>query len=435
MSEGPPGRPGAETGARPPGAERRPLLVTMTGPHRAGTVAAVMDAVASTGAELLDVQELVVRGHVLLSLALAPVEETGDAVSSTLAAAARSLSLTVTTTTDLPAPPAPDGGPVRARLHVTVLARGLGAGQLAAMASEVNAAGAGVERVRHLSLVPVSAVEMDVVDAEPVALRRALAARAAQVGVDVAVSPAGLARHGRRLVVLDVDSTLVRDEVIELIAARAGRGEEVAALTAAAMRGEVDFAESLRRRVSALAGLHVSVLDDVRADVRLTPGAKTLVDVLHHLGYTVAVVSGGFVEVVAPLAASLGITRVRANALEVSSGLLTGRTVGPVVDRAGKAAALRAFAAAERLPLSRTVAVGDGANDLDMLAAAGLGIAFNATPVVRAAAHTSISTPYLDSVLLLLGISRAEIDEIASMTGAPGTEATTLAGRSRVERR
>lgn len=404
----------------PPAAGPEALLVTMTGRHRRGTVAAVLGAVAATGAELLDVQELVVRGHVMLSLALAPPERDAAVVLAALTATARSLGLDVSSCTDVTAPAGaggPQAAPRPSRLHVTVLAQGLGAGQLAAMAAEVDAAGAGVERVRHLSLAPVGAVEMDVVGAEPVALRRALAARAAQVGVDVAVSPAGLARHGRRLVVLDVDSTLIRQEVIELIAARAGRGQEVAELTAAAMRGEVDFAQSLRRRVAALAGLEVSVLEEVRAEVRLTPGAATLVEVLHHLGCTVAVVSGGFVEVVAPLAASLGITRVRANALEVSRGRLTGRTVGPVVDRAGKAEALRAFAAAEGLPLARTVAVGDGANDLDMIAAAGMGIAFNAEPAVRAAAPAAISTPRLDSVLLLLGISRAEIDEIAGPGG------------------
>jgi phosphoserine phosphatase len=218
---------------------------------------------------------------------------------------------------------------------------------------------------------------------------------------------------------MDVDSTLIQDEVIELLAAHAGRQAEVAAVTEAAMRGEIDFAESLRQRVAALAGLPVEVLDDVRASVRLTPGARTLVRTLKRLGFTVAVVSGGFIEVVADLARELGIDHAHANRLEVVDGRLTGRVVGEVVDRAGKAAALRRFAEEAGLPLSRTVAIGDGANDLDMLAEAGLGIAFNAKPVVRAQADTSVTVPYLDAVLFLLGITRDEVEEADDADGTP----------------
>jgi phosphoserine phosphatase len=199
--------------------------------------------------------------------------------------------------------------------------------------------------------------------------------------------------------------------VIELLAAHAGREKEVAEVTERAMRGELDFAQSLHERVACLAGLPESVIDDVRAAVRLTPGARTLCRTLHRLGFTIAVVSGGFIEVVGPLAEELGIHYAHANRLEIVDGVLTGRVLGEVVDRAGKAAALRRFAEAEGLPLSRTVAIGDGANDLDMLAAAGLGVAFNAKPMVRAQADTAVNVPYLDAVLFLLGIPRAEIEE------------------------
>lgn len=177
------------------------------------------------------------------------------------------------------------------------------------------------------------------------------------------------------------------------------------------MRGELDFAESLRGRVAVLEGLPERVLDEVSREVRLTPGARTLVRTLHRLGYTVALVSGGFTPIVEAIAADLGIVHVRANMLEVVDGHLTGRVTGTIVDRAGKATALREFAAAEGLPLSRTVAIGDGANDLDMLQAAGFGVAFNAKPVVREQAHTSVNVPYLDTVLFLLGIAREEIEE------------------------
>jgi phosphoserine phosphatase len=218
---------------------------------------------------------------------------------------------------------------------------------------------------------------------------------------------------------MDVDSTLIQDEVIELLAEHAGRGAEVAAVTERAMRGELDFAESLHERVACLAGLPTSVLDDVRAAVRLTPGARTLCRTLRRLGFTLAVVSGGFIEVVGPLAAELGIEHAHANRLETADGRLTGRVTGEVVDRAGKAAALRRFAAAEKLPLARTVAIGDGANDLDMLAEAGLGIAFNAKPVVRAQADTSVTVPYLDAVLYLLGIPRSEVEEADAAAPPP----------------
>jgi phosphoserine phosphatase len=260
-------------------------------------------------------------------------------------------------------------------------------------------------------------VEFDISGADVGALRRELAIEAAVRGVDIAVSPSGLARRGRRLVVMDVDSTLIQDEVIELLASHAGREAEVAAVTAAAMRGELDFAESLRARVKALAGLPESVLGEVRDALRLTAGARTLVRTLKRLGFTVAVVSGGFIEIVGDLARELDIDHAEANRLEVKDGLLTGNLVGGIVDREGKAEALRRFAAAERLPLSRTVAIGDGANDLDMLAAAGLGIAFNAKPIVREQADTAVNVPYLDAVLYLLGITREEIEEADAADG------------------
>jgi phosphoserine phosphatase len=228
---------------------------------------------------------------------------------------------------------------------------------------------------------------------------------------------------------MDVDSTLIQDEVIELLAGHAGPEVErqVAEVTERAMRGELDFAQSLHERVAALAGLPESVLDEVYRSVRLTRGARTLTRTLRRLGMTLGVVSGGFVEVVAPLAADLGITHVAANRLEIVSGKLTGRVLGEVVDRAGKAAALRRFAAAEGLPMSRTVAIGDGANDLDMLAAAGLGVAFNAKPVVRQQADASVTVPYLDAVLYLLGIPRAEIED-ADLASEPATEPTGPTG-------
>lgn len=214
----------------------------------------------------------------------------------------------------------------------------------------------------------------------------------------------GLVPGGRLLVVMDVDSTFIREEVIELVAAHAGTEDEVRAVTEAAMRGELDFAASLRARCATLAGLDVGVLAQVADAVTLTPGAEVLVRTLHEHGHAVALVSGGFVEVVEPLAARVGIRLVRANRFAVEDGRLTGEVEGEIVDREGKARALREFAAAEGIGLDHTVAIGDGANDLDMMATAALGIAFCARPVAREHADAVIDTPDLSLVLPMLGL-------------------------------
>jgi phosphoserine phosphatase len=213
-----------------------------------------------------------------------------------------------------------------------------------------------------------------------------------------------------RLVVMDVDSTLVQDEAIELLAAEVGCEPQVAELTAAAMRGEIDFAQALRDRVALLAGLDVAVIDKVLSNLRLAPGARTLIRTLKRLGYRCGVVSGGFTQFTDWLTAELGLDYAAANTLEIEGGRLTGRVSGEIIDRPGKERALREFAAQAGVPLSQAVAVGDGANDLDMIAAAGLGIAFNAKPAVRSAADTSLSVPHLDAILYLLGISRHDVE-------------------------
>ena len=382
------------------------LLLTLTGPDRPGVTTAVFDALSRPGVEVLDVEQVVVRGH----LTLAVLTTAGWDESATMAAVhkvGRDLGLRVTGV----AGTGDNASRRKNRLHVTLLGNPVLPVAVAGVAGRIAAQGANIDRVRRLSRYPVTTLELDISGGDPDGLRRELTLEAVAHGVDVAVSPAGLARRGRRLVVMDVDSTLIQDEVIELLAAHAGREAEVAAVTERAMRGEIDFAASLHERVACLAGLPEIVIAQVGADLRLTPGARTLCRTLHRLGLTLGLVSGGFAEVIAPLAKELGITYVAANQLEIVDGRLTGRVRGEVVDRAGKAAALRKFAAAEGLPMSRTVAIGDGANDLDMLAAAGLGVAFNAKPLVRKQADTAVNVPYLDAVLYLLGIPRAEVED------------------------
>jgi phosphoserine phosphatase len=257
----------------------------------------------------------------------------------------------------------------------------------------------------------LTAIELTVSGADLTRLRPALAMTGNEFGVDIAVSPGGLMRFAKKLVVMDVDSTLIQQEVIELLGAKAGVQAEIAKVTDAAMRGELDFESSLRARVALLKGLPQSVLVDVQSEITLTPGARTLVRTLNKLGHHIALVSGGFESVIAPLVSELGIDHMRANNLEIVDGKLTGNLIGPIVDRAGKATALKEFAAAHNIELEQTIAIGDGANDLDMIAVAGMGIAFNAKPAVKAAADSSVSAPYLDSVLYLMGISREEVEE------------------------
>jgi phosphoserine phosphatase len=299
---------------------------------------------------------------------------------------------------------------MRGRLHVTVLGSPLLPSAIAAIAGRIAASGANIDRIGRLANRPVTCIELEVSGADPGWLRTVLARESVELGVDVAVQRAGLHRRAMRLVVMDVDSTLLQDEAIDLLAARAGCAAEVREITAAAMRGELDFADSLRERVALLAGQDASIIDEVLAVLRLAPGARTLIRTLRRLGYRCGVVSGGFTQVTDWLTIELGLDFAEANALEIADGKLTGRILGRVVDRAGKERALRHFAAVAGVPLSQTVAVGDGANDLDMISAAGLGIAYNAKPAVRTAADTSLSVPHLDAILYLLGISRDDVE-------------------------
>src|ERR1700742_1705073 len=384
-------------------ATRTTLLITLTGRDRPGVTSRLFGALTGHELSVLDIEQVVIRGRLVLGVLCAsagPPDLT--AIHRNVSALAADLGLDAEITTG-----SPDAPRRRGRLHVSLLGRPLSPEAINAIAGRIAARGANIDRITRLAQDPVTCVELDVSGADPATLRSELAREAAQRHVDVAVQRGGLQRRAMRLIVMDVDSTLLQDEVIDLLAERAGCAAEVAKVTESAMRGELDFAASLRERAALLAGLDAGVLDEVRATLRLTPGARTLVRTLKRLGYKCGIVSGGFTAVIEPLAASLGIDYVAANTLEVADGKLTGRVLEPVVDRDGKTAALRRFAQAAGVPLSQTVAVGDGANDLGMIGAAGLGVAFNAKPVVR---DTAVNVPYLDTVLYLLGIPRDAVD-------------------------
>lgn len=392
------------------------LLAILSGRDRPGVTASLFDALRHTPCEVLDIQQIVVRGRLVLAVLLGlSAEAVGDTRAIIHAEASR-LGMEVET---VPGASITRKDPERRRIHVTVMARQLPPGAVAELAHTMAERGWNIDRIRRIASYPVTAVVFEGSGEDIADLRRELSEAAPRLGVDVAVQHAGLDRRGQRLVVMDVDSTLIQDEVIDLLAERAGALAEVAAITDRAMRGEIDFAESLRQRVSLLAGLPVDVLQDTAKRIRLTPGARTLCRTLHRLGFRVCLVSGGFREVITPWAELLEVDGLRANALEVRDGVLTGEVLGPIVDRQGKREALEEFAREFGIPLTRTIAIGDGANDLDMLDAAGLGIAFNAKPLVQAAADTTVNAPYLDSVLYLLGITREEIEEADAESPAP----------------
>jgi len=383
----------------------RTLLVTLTGTDRPGVTSTVFSTLAAFGVTVLDIEQILLRRSLVLGVLVTAPRDWRP-----LAAAMERVAGELDMQVEVEHGTGDNRGRRDGRSHVTVLGIPLRPSAVAAIAGRIADTGANIDRIERMARYPVTAIDLHVSGTDPDRLRVMLAEEAARQSVDVAVQPANLLRHGVRLIVMDADSTLVQGEVIEMLADLAGCRDQVAEITEAAMRGELDFEQSLRARVGLLAGLDESCLDRVYDDVILTPGARTLVRTLKRLGYRFAIVSGGFSAVIDRIAADLGIDYAAANELEVVDGKLTGRLVGPVVDRAGKADALLRFADEAGVSQAATIAIGDGANDLDMLSAAGLGIAFNAKPLVQRAADAAVNVPYLDAIIYLLGITREEVE-------------------------
>jgi phosphoserine phosphatase len=401
-----------------PGPKPETLLITLTGADRPGVTSTILSTLAVAGVEVIDVEQIVLRGRLVLGL-LVTAPRDWRKLRDSVEIAGTSVGMQV----EIERGEGDNRSRPEGRSHVTILGSPLRATAMAAIAGRIADAGANIDRIERMARYPVTAIDLHVSGAPTEALRSSLAEEASRHGIDVAVQAANLLRRGMRLIVMDVDSTLIQGEVIEMIAAHAGCEAEVARVTEAAMRGDLDFEASLRSRVALLAGVPATALDEVYDAIQLTPGARTMVRTLKRLGYRFAIVSGGFSQITDRLAADLGIDFSRANELEVVDGLLTGRIVGEVVDRAGKARALREFAAATGVTEKAVIAIGDGANDLDMLNAAGLGIAYNAKPLVQQAADTTVNVPYLDTIIYLLGISREEVEaadaEAGIVTPAP----------------
>ena len=390
----------------------QPAVVTVTGDDQPGVTAEFFRVLSSRDVQLIDVEQSVFRGSLSLAALIGVRNEEIDELQEELSRALEAHQMGVQVQTD---PEAMATKPLSTHVMV-MLGKRISASDVQRIGQTLASHGANIDTIRGIADYPVTGIELHLTVADPapgggVELRKSLAELTSEIDVDIAIERAGLARRSKRLICFDVDSTLIQHEVIEMLAAYAGREEEVAAVTERAMHGELDFAESLHERVKALAGLDASVVDKVARDIQLTPGARTTIRTLKRLGYKTGVVSGGFIQVIEPLARELDLDFARANTLEIRDGKLTGRVIGPVIDRKAKAESLKEFAWSNGIQLNQTVAVGDGANDIDMLSTAGLGIAFNAKPALREVADASVNFPFLDQVLFLLGISRHEIED------------------------
>jgi len=394
------------------------VLITVTGPDKPGVSSVLFAVLTRHGVEVLDVEQVVIRGKLVLGV-LVKAERDPEGLQESVEQAMASVAMNV----DVEIGADPRSSSQHGSSHVlVVLGRPVTARAFTEVARKLAALGVNIDAIHRVADYPVTGLELrvsvpDDTGEQDTLLRSAVAEVSSRVNLDVAVERAGLTRRAKRLVVFDVDSTLVQGEVIEMLAARAGCEDQVRQITEAAMRGELDFAQSLQRRVALLAGLPETVLDDVAAELELTPGARTTIRTLKRLGFRCGVVSGGFTRVIQGLADELGLDFCMANELEVVDGRLTGRTTGRIVDRAGKAEALREFADSFHIPLAQCVAVGDGANDIDMLSAAGMGVAFNAKPALREVADAALSHPFLDAVLFVLGVTRAEVEAADAADG------------------
>ena len=378
-------------------------LILVSGEDRPGITEKLMSLLSEFSISILDIEQLVIRGRLILTVLIDLDESHAAAVAADLELLEKEVGLDIA----IDFAPEQNHTEVSSNLHVVIISDSLKPKSVAVVAAELSKIGANITAIRRTSTNPLTAIEIDIYcpDKSIKEIQKLLALVAISHKIDLAVEQGSGMRSAKRLVLLDMDSTLIAQEVIDLLAAKAGMAKEVSAITEKAMAGEIDFAQSLQERVSLLAGLDASMLSVVRSEITLTQGAEKLIQTLHLKGHKVGVVSGGFIDVIEPILKELKIDFYKANKLEIIDGKLTGKLEGSIIDRSAKLDALITFAKNEGVPMSQTVAIGDGANDLDMIQAAGLGIAFNAKPKVAAAAATTISGSDLSAVLLLMGLS------------------------------
>ena len=397
--------------------ERSTILVSVNGPDHPGISAGLMDVLSAGGAEIYDIEQIVVRGRLTLNILVGVAAEQATIRDLLFFGWEAGLHIEFEVVDTTPSSP-------KSLSIVTVLGVRVGPEDFGAVATAIASGRGNIERIFRLSRYPIMSYELTISGGDIDEIRAGLMEAASERPIDVAIQVEGLERRARRMVVLDVDSTLIQEEIINLLAREAGVEGKVSAITAAAMTGEIDFEGSLRERVSLLEGLDEPALDRVSEAIAVTPGARTFIRTVKRLGMKTAIVSAGFTRFADTLATELGVDYSLSNTLEIEDGVLTGGLTGELVDGPRKAEFLRSIADAEGIALSQVVAVGDGANDLDMLAVAGLGIAFNAKPILKEGADTSVSVPFLDAILFLMGIRRELVE--AADAADPDFEQTPL---------
>lgn len=378
-------------------------LILVSGEDRPGITESLMQTLSAFSVTIIDIEQLVIRDRLLLTVLLSLDEAHAEAITEDLGVLQEQIGLDIATDFTQQDSIKISGETLR----VVVVGNSIKPSGLAAVASQIAKLGGNISAIKRTAIDPLISIELElsIPNNSLKAVQGALASVAIENKIDLAVEPGGLQRKSKRIVMLDMDSTLIEQEVINLLGQAAGKSSEIEAITDKAMAGDLDFKTALIERVSLLKGLDHNILSQVRDQITLTKGAKKLVDELHQQGHKVGVVSGGFIEVIEPILKSLEIDFYRANKLKIQDGVLTGEIDGPLIDSHAKRMALEEFADQEQVQLEQTVAIGDGANDLEMIKAAGLGIAFNAKPKVAAAADTTISNNDLSTVLLLMGIS------------------------------
>ena len=377
-------------------------LILVSGEDRPGITQSLMKVLSQFSVNVIDVEQLIIRGRLLLTVLITLDENHAEAVAADLSILQEEIGLDIA----IDFVHHEQNNENSELLNVVIIGESIKPIGLAAVADEIARLGGNIIAIRRTATTPVLAIELniEIPNKSIKEVQRSLAKVAITNRIDLAVEPSSRAREAKRLVLLDMDSTLIQQEVIDLLAKHAGKLDQVSQITERAMAGDLDFSQALSARVALLAGLDQSVIELVRKEITLTNGAKELIETLHKQGHKVGVVSGGFLDVIEPILKDLKIDFYRANKLEIMNGKVTGKTEGAIIDRVAKFSSLQEFAKIEGVELSQTVAIGDGANDLDMIEAAGLGIAFNAKPKVAAAAATTISTSDLSTVLLLMGI-------------------------------